>query len=51
MALHYIYLRIWMIKYIDMFYYFNNLIEMVKPVNICEEMELYFCKKFYSYGK
>lgn len=52
-AFYYFYLRIWMIKYFDMFYYSNhlnstfikNLICKVKPANNNENNALYFWQK------
>lgn len=52
-AVYYFYLRVWMIKYFDMFYYSNNLnstfiknlICKVKPANSNENNALYFWQK------
>ena len=52
-AIYYFYLRIWMIKYFDMFYYpsnlnttfIKNLICKVKPANSNENNALYFWQK------
>lgn len=53
MAIYYFYLRIWMIKYLDMYYYnkhlrselINALLKLVIPQNSNEEEALYFWKK------